>query len=258
MEPSAPARVIAAVVSGVAGASIGSFLNVVIYRVPRGMSVVRPRSHCPRCGTELGDVENVPLISWVVLRGRCRHCQEPISARYPIVELTTAALFVAFALVLTSFAPAASLDCLAAAGLAGAMIAIDRLAVPLAVALAAGLGAASLVVVSVAGHGDHRLAWAAAGAAACLLGAGLLPWLLHRGGRPGESGAVGVALAVVLVSLSFGAGWLWPPAGLAVAGIGAISCTLGTGGRRTLAMLPGAACLLGLALLVPAGALGHA
>jgi leader peptidase (prepilin peptidase)/N-methyltransferase len=258
MEPSAPARVIAAVVSGVAGASIGSFLNVVIYRVPRGMSVVRPRSHCPRCGTELGDVENVPLISWVVLRGRCRHCQEPISARYPIVELTTAALFVAFALVLTSFAPAASLDCLAAAGLAGAMIAIDRLAVPLAVALAAGLGAASLVVVSVAGHGDHRLAWAAAGAAAGLLGAGLLPWLLHRGGRPGVPGAARVALAVVLVSLSFGAGWLWPPAGLAVAGIGAISCTLGTGGRRTLAMLPGAACLLGLALLVPAGALGHA
>jgi len=191
-----------------------------------------------------------------VLRGRCRHCHEPISARYPIVELAAAALFVAFSLVLTSFTPTASLDCLAAAGLTGAMIAVDHLAVPRSVALAAALGAASLAVVSLADHTDRRLGWAAVGAGACLVGAGLLPWLVHRGAPPQRCGGVG--LAAVLVSLGWGAGWLWPPGGLVVAGVGALSCTIGMGGRRALEVLPGAACLVGLALLVPAGALGHA
>jgi leader peptidase (prepilin peptidase) / N-methyltransferase len=257
MEPSAPARVIAAVASGVVGASIGSFLNVVIYRVPRGMSVVRPRSHCPRCGAELGEAENVPLVSWVALRGRCRHCHEPISVRYPIVELAAAGLFVAFTLVLTSFTPVASLDCLAAATLAAAMIVIDHLAVPRPVALVAALGAASLTAVSLADHGAHRLAWAAVGAGAAAAGAGLVPWLVGRGRRAAASVAGRVTLATVLVSLSWGAGWLWPAGGLAAAGIGTVGCVL-AGGRRGLAALPGAACLLGVALLVPAGALGHA
>jgi leader peptidase (prepilin peptidase)/N-methyltransferase len=258
MEPSAPARVIAAVASGIVGASIGSFLNVVIYRVPRGMSIVRPRSHCPRCGNELGDAENVPLISWVVLRGRCRHCKEPISARYPIVELTTAALFVAFSLVLRSFWPVASLDCLGAAALAGALIALDRLAVPRSIALVAALGAASLVVVSLADHGDHRLVWAAIAAAAGAVGAAILPWLASRSTerRADEPGYL--ALAAVLVSLSWEAGWLWRPGGLIVAGIAAVSCTLGVRDSRAWRLLPGAACLGGLVLLVPAGPLGHA
>ena len=187
MEPTAPARAIAAVASGIVGASIGSFLNVVIYRVPRAMSVVRPRSHCPRCGTELGDAENVPVISWLVLRGRCRHCREPISPRYPIVELATTALFVAFALLLRSFAPVAPLDCLAAAALAAAMIDFDHLAVPRSIAFAAMLGAAALAVVSVVDHGDHRLPWAAIGAGAAALGAGFVPWALDRAALPARA-----------------------------------------------------------------------
>jgi leader peptidase (prepilin peptidase)/N-methyltransferase len=69
------------------GAIWGSFANVVIHRVPRGESVVRPRSRCPGCGTTLGAIENVPIVSWLVLRGRCRHCGEPIALRYVIVEL---------------------------------------------------------------------------------------------------------------------------------------------------------------------------
>ncbi|MBI1377166.1 MAG: prepilin peptidase [Frankiales bacterium] len=81
------------VAAGVLGLLIGSFLNVVIHRVPRGESVVRPRSRCPRCGTELGARDNVPVVSWLVLRGRCRTCGEPISARYPLVELGTGLLF---------------------------------------------------------------------------------------------------------------------------------------------------------------------
>jgi len=79
---------------GITGLAIGSFLNVVVYRVPAGMSVVRPRSACPNCGHEITARENVPLLSWLVLRGRCSSCAEPISKRYPLVELAGAAAFV--------------------------------------------------------------------------------------------------------------------------------------------------------------------
>lgn len=75
------------------GLLVGSFLNVVIYRVPRGESVVRPRSRCPGCGYELSWYDNVPVLSWLLLRGRCRRCQAPISARYPLVEALTAVVF---------------------------------------------------------------------------------------------------------------------------------------------------------------------
>ncbi|HEV3471561.1 MAG TPA: prepilin peptidase [Pyrinomonadaceae bacterium] len=76
-----------------AGACIGSFLNVVIHRLPRGESVVFPHSRCPSCGEAIRPYDNLPVVSWLVLRGRCRACRAPISARYPAVELLTAALF---------------------------------------------------------------------------------------------------------------------------------------------------------------------
>jgi leader peptidase (prepilin peptidase)/N-methyltransferase len=75
------------------GLAIGSFLNVVIYRAPQGLSVVTPRSACPSCGTPIAERDNIPVVSWLLLRGRCRHCQEPISLRYPLVELACAGLF---------------------------------------------------------------------------------------------------------------------------------------------------------------------
>jgi leader peptidase (prepilin peptidase)/N-methyltransferase len=77
------------------GLVIGSFLNVVIARVPHGQSVVKPRSRCPRCGHSLPWYENIPVFSWLALRGRCSGCREPISPRYPLVELMTGVLFVA-------------------------------------------------------------------------------------------------------------------------------------------------------------------
>jgi leader peptidase (prepilin peptidase)/N-methyltransferase len=75
------------------GACIGSFLNVVIHRVPREESIAFPASHCPSCGTAIRPYDNIPVISWAVLRGRCRSCRAPISARYPSVEALTAVLF---------------------------------------------------------------------------------------------------------------------------------------------------------------------
>lgn len=75
------------------GIIIGSFLNVVIYRVPRSLSVVTPRSSCPKCGTAIQERDNIPIVSWIVLRGRCRNCNESISVRYPLVELASSILF---------------------------------------------------------------------------------------------------------------------------------------------------------------------
>ncbi|MBO3087204.1 prepilin peptidase [Cellulomonas dongxiuzhuiae] len=78
---------------------VGSFLNVVVWRVPRGESVVRPPSACPTCRARIVWYDNVPVVSWLVLRGRCRRCAARISVRYPVVELVTGLLFVGTALV---------------------------------------------------------------------------------------------------------------------------------------------------------------
>lgn len=83
------------VIAGVLGSLIGSFGNVVIWRLPRRESVVHPGSHCPNCNKRLGPLELVPILSWLALRGRCRNCKQPISSRYPLVEALMAALFVA-------------------------------------------------------------------------------------------------------------------------------------------------------------------
>jgi leader peptidase (prepilin peptidase)/N-methyltransferase len=84
-------------VIGLLGLAVGSFLNVVIHRVPRDESLVRPGSHCPHCGNAVRNRHNVPVLGWLLLRGRCADCAAPISPRYPLVEAGTAALFVAVA-----------------------------------------------------------------------------------------------------------------------------------------------------------------
>jgi leader peptidase (prepilin peptidase)/N-methyltransferase len=75
------------------GLVVGSFLNVVIYRVPRHESIVSPQSACPSCATPILERDNIPVLSWLLLRGRCRNCHQPISWRYPAVESTCAGLF---------------------------------------------------------------------------------------------------------------------------------------------------------------------
>ena len=83
--------------AGIFGAVVGSFLNVVIYRLPREQSITTPRSHCPLCGRTIRAYDNIPIISYLVLRGRCRFCGRSISAHYPVVEALTSLLFVAAA-----------------------------------------------------------------------------------------------------------------------------------------------------------------
>lgn len=80
--------------TGVIGAMVGSFLNVVTYRLPRKESVVRPASRCPSCGSPIKPYDNIPVFSWLILRGRCRNCSAAISPRYPVMEAATALLCV--------------------------------------------------------------------------------------------------------------------------------------------------------------------
>jgi len=91
--------VAAIAIVGLLGVVVGSFLNVVVHRLPRGESIVRPRSRCPSCGTQLAERDNVPVISWLALRGRCRSCGVAISPRYPLVELATGLAFAAVVVI---------------------------------------------------------------------------------------------------------------------------------------------------------------
>lgn len=97
------------------GAVVGSFVNVCIHRLPRGASVVRPGSHCPACAAPIAFYDNVPVVSWLVLRGRCRRCGAPIDIRYPAVEMLVALLFLAAGLLYGPTLVAASAALLSAA-----------------------------------------------------------------------------------------------------------------------------------------------
>jgi leader peptidase (prepilin peptidase)/N-methyltransferase len=106
--------VVFATVGGVFGTLIGSFLNVVVYRVPIGRSIVSPPSACPACGARIRAFDNVPVLSWLLLGGRCRSCRHPISVRYPLVEAATGLLFT---VVLLRFLPAVLVAATPAEGL---------------------------------------------------------------------------------------------------------------------------------------------
>jgi len=203
------------------GLIFGSFLTVVIGRLPRGESIVRPRSRCPACGVEIRSRDNVPVVSWVLLRGRCRACGERISAEYPLVELATAALFAAAA-VLVDPIYAASL----AAPFLGIMLAIavidarhrvvpNRIVYP-----SLGLFAVAIVAGDLAGGGVDALD---AGFGLALYG---VPLLLVAVAVPQGMGMGDVKLAALigLVLGSFGLSSVGVAAGVGVigGGIGAL------------------------------------
>ena len=146
-------------VVAVLGLAVGSFLNVVIYRVPRGESVVRPGSHCPNCRTAIRARHNVPVLSWLALRGRCATCNTRISVRYPLVELGTAALFVAVTARLGLSAALPAYLYLAAITIALALIDVDVQRLPNAIVYPSYLVGAGLLVTAGAIDGD----WGAVG-----------------------------------------------------------------------------------------------
>ena len=195
------------------GLSVGSFLNVVIYRVPRDLSIVRPGSACPACGTEISPRDNIPLLSWLLLRGRCRACHEPISARYPAVELLNALLW----LLLAWWAWDADamwllplLLALGSAGIALWFIDLEHHRLPNAIVL-------PLYPVTVAGlalAGVMSGSWEVASA---LVGGGA--WVLVIGGLWLVTGGRGMGLGDVKLAPVLGATLGWIGIGSALVGL---------------------------------------
>lgn len=210
------APILAIALAFFAGAIVGSFLNVVIYRVPRGESVVTPRSRCPACGEQVRAIDNVPVVSWLVLRGRCRACHDAISPRYALVEAATALLWAgvtAWALGTTGALPLLPLLLvLAAAGIALAVIDIqhhrlpDVIVLPLYPVTALGLIVAGLLSGSFPG-------WSTL--IGCLIWWGTVGglWLVTRGR--------GMGLGDVKLAPVLGATLGWLSLGSALAGLGA-------------------------------------
>jgi leader peptidase (prepilin peptidase)/N-methyltransferase len=143
-----------AVLAAVLGLVVGSFLNVVIWRVPRGESVVSPPSHCPACDRPVRPRDNVPVASWLLLRGRCRDCGAPISARYPAVELGTAVVFAVLAVRIGAEAALPAFLYLGAIGVALSMIDLDVKRLPNVIVLPSYVVTAALLTVAAAV--DHR------------------------------------------------------------------------------------------------------
>jgi leader peptidase (prepilin peptidase) / N-methyltransferase len=183
------------------GLAIGSFLNVVIYRVPRNESIVSPPSACPQCGTPISNRDNVPVVSWLLLRGRCRSCGQPISARYPIVEATTSLLFAGAALRYGYDAALPALLVLLAGLFALACIDLELRLLPRKIVYPLLGTVAVLLVAAAIGTGDYRRL---AIAAACSVGWFLVFFAINRI-DPRYLGFGDVRLALVL---GLGLGWL--------------------------------------------------
>ncbi len=235
------------------GLLIGSFLNVVVHRVPRGESVVRPPSACPSCGNQIRPRDNVPVLGWLLLRGKCRDCGEPISARYPLVEAGTAVLFAVMALRFGYDWVLPAYLYLAAVGLALALIDLDCKRLPNALTLpsypvaAVLLGAAALLE-----QRQRRLVRAMAGGAAM--------YAVYFGlafAYPAGMGFGDVKLAGVLGMYTAWLGWgAWAVGlflGFALGGVFGIALiAVKRGGRKT-AVPFGPFMLLGVLIAVLVG-----
>lgn len=199
------------VFAGLFGLVIGSFLNVVIARVPAGASLLRD-SRCPRCGAAIRPWQNVPVISWLLLRGRCAACGERISARYPLVELATGALYLLVAWWVLAAGPGpvatdillfAALAWFAAAGVALTAIDLDTRRLPDAIVLPSLVVIAVIVAATGFATGDVARPVRAAIGAVVLGGF----YLVLRLVRPGGMGGGDVKLAALIGLVLAWQGW---------------------------------------------------
>lgn len=219
---------------GVLGLIIGSFLNVVVWRVPRGESVVSPPSACPSCGHAIRARDNVPVLGWLALRGRCRDCRAPISARYPLVELLTGVLFAVMALRFGADWELPAYLYLAAVGLALALIDLDTKRLPDVLTLPSwGVAAVLLTLASVLGDHPGALLRALIGAAAVGVFY-FVTWFAYPAGMGFGDVKLAPVVGAYLGWVSYGAtavgvflGFLYG----GVVGIGVI--LLAKGGRKT-------------------------
>lgn len=218
----------------VLGLVIGSFLNVVIWRVPRAESIVRPASRCPNCEHLIRKRDNVPVLSWLLLRGRCRDCSHPISVRYPAVELATAALFAAAA---SSFGLSPQLPAylyLAAIAVALALIDVDVHRLPDAIVLPSYAVTAVLLLLPTVIEGRWDDLLRAALSSVALLGVYFVLVLVYpRGMGLGDVKLAGV-LGAYLGWLSWGVLLIGGFLGFLLGGVfGGLLMVVGRAGRKS-------------------------
>jgi len=183
---------------------VGSFLNVVVWRIPRKESVVRPRSQCTSCGTQLAGRDNVPVVSWVLLRGRCRTCQAAISIRYPLLEVACAALFAATTVRFGASFHLPAYLVLGAGLLALSAIDIEHKLLPNRVVYPTGFAVGLLLVLAALAEAEpRRIGWALIGALGCFAAFFLLHFISSGGMAFGD-----VRLSFVL---GMAVGWLGLP-----------------------------------------------
>ena len=222
------------VTCAVLGLAIGSFLNVVVWRVPRGESVVHPPSACPSCGTPIRPRDNVPVLGWLLLKGRCRDCSAPISARYPLVELGTAVLFGVLALKTGPDWELPAFLYLGAVGLALALIDLDTRRLPDALTLPS-YPVVAVLLAAAALLGDHPgdLVRAAVGAAA--VGAFyFVVWFAYPGGMGSGDVKLAPLVGAWLGWVSYGATAVGVFLGFLYGSVVGVSVmALGKGGRKS-------------------------
>ncbi|GIE88084.1 prepilin peptidase [Actinoplanes regularis] len=219
------------VVAGVLGLAVGSFLNVVIHRVPRDESLVRPGSHCPDCGHAVRNRHNVPVLGWLLLRGRCADCATPISARYPLVEAGSAALFVAVAARFGWSWALPGYLYLAAVAIALAVIDLDVMRLPNKIVLPSYAVATALLVPAALLAGDPGALLRAAAAAVLLY---LLYRLLSIWGMGGGDVKLAPLLGFYLGWLGWGAVAVGAFAGFLLGGlVGAVLLLTRVAGRKS-------------------------
>jgi leader peptidase (prepilin peptidase) / N-methyltransferase len=223
--------------AGLLGLAIGSFLNVVIYRVPAGMSIVHPPSRCPGCGSSIRNRHNVPVVGWLSLRGKCADCATPISARYPLVELATGLLFVAVTVRVVHLDLTAALPAylyFVAAGLALAFIDFDHRRLPDVIVLPSYVVIAVLLTIASVASRDWWALVRAAISAATLFAVFFTISIAY----PAGMGFGDVKLAGVLGGLLGYVSWSTLVVGgfagfLLGAIVGAVMLAIGGGGRKT-------------------------
>jgi leader peptidase (prepilin peptidase)/N-methyltransferase len=220
-----------AVIFSLFGLVLGSFLSVVVYRLPRRESIVAPRSACPHCGATLKARDNVPLLSYVALRGRCRSCRAPISPRYPLLELATGLLFAGAALRFESAYTAGVMAVLFMVLEAVAVIDLEHQIVPNRILYPSLIAFVILVAAGAAIGDDMELGTAGIGFLA--FGGGLLLVALVSPGGMGM-GDVKLAALIGLVLGALGLRYVMVAAAVAIlaGGLGAIALMAITGASR--------------------------
>lgn len=245
--------ILAAAAAGLFGLLIGSFLNVVVHRVPEGRSVADGRSACPACGGAIRARDNIPVLSWVMLHGRCRDCAAPISMRYPLVELSCAVLFAALVVRIGVDPVLPALLALGAAGIALALIDLDVGRLPFVITVPMLAVVSGLLVVDGLADG-----WSPAATAAVSMAV----WFGIYGGLWFGTAGRGMGLGDVVLAPSLGLalGWLgWGPslvgllAGFGTGAVVGVALILAGRAKRRTALPFGPFMLTGAAVGVFAG-----